>query len=304
MKLLLGKCKKSLIMMTAFLIIGTGGSISTVPIEVQAASWKHELAQENAEDLKYPKEIVEGVYKDLRKETRGPLSFSEALGKIDTMSKVDVMDSYLGHYGKKISPEEVRRIVNQIYGIDLDAVSDLGAGNANGYPDEIVKGVKEALDLHKVNEDYIMNLSKVEVMDLYVQSFRKKMSGPDIRTIINGIFGINLDGISGLEGTGVSLFSKEQWISQYERDLFVVHTGITDVDVWVYPTDYFTQHTGLTELPLELQEALKNIGFSYNEEVEAFYYSHPTGESVPDDFKGQTLGTIIAVVHTYYEELK
>ncbi|MFG6147116.1 hypothetical protein [Halobacillus sp. B23F22_1] len=162
---------------------------------------------------------------------------------------------------------------------------------------------KKVLHSPKVNEEYLMNLSKIEVMDLYMQSFGQKISGPDIRSLINGIFGINLDGIAGLESSGVSLFSKEQWISQYERDLFVVHTGVTDVDVWVYPTAYFTEQTSLTELPGELQEKLKILGFTYNEGVKAFYYSHPNGESVSDDFKGQTLGTIIAFVHTYYEEI-
>ncbi|WP_431802750.1 hypothetical protein [Halobacillus andaensis] len=149
-----------------------------------------------------------------------------------------------------------------------------------------------------------MNLSKIEVLDLYMKAAGKKINGPSIRTAINGIFGINLDGISGLEDSGVSLFSKDQWISKNERDLFVVETGLTDVDVWVYPTEYFTEHTGLTGLPKELQEALSAIGFAYNKDVEAFYYSNPTGESVTDAFKKQTLGTIIKMIHTFYVDIK
>ncbi|MFG6147117.1 hypothetical protein [Halobacillus sp. B23F22_1] len=144
MKLLLENCKKPLVMVAAVLLIGAMLAISPTPIEIEATSWKHELAQENAEDAKYPGEIVDGVYKTLRKKARGPLSISEALMTINTMSKVDVMDSYLDHYGKKVSPAESRRIIYQIYGIDLEAVSDLGAGNANGYPEEIVKGVKKS----------------------------------------------------------------------------------------------------------------------------------------------------------------
>ncbi len=205
---------------------------------------------------------------------------------------------------KKISTKDIRRIVDQIYGIDLKAVSDTEAGKAGKYPQIIFERIEEALPTRNTEESFIMNLSKIEVLDLYMKAAGKKINGPSIRTAINGIFGINLDGISGLEDSGVSLFSKDQWISKNERDLFVVETGLTDVDVWVYPTEYFTEHTGLTGLPKELQEALSAIGFAYNKDVEAFYYSNPTGESVTDAFKKQTLGTIIKMIHTFYVDIK
>jgi hypothetical protein len=193
-----------------------------------------------------------------------------------------------------------------VYDIDLERVSELGAGKqVSTYPTEITDGVKQVL-AHESIEDldgYIQSLSKVEVMDLYLEYYGKKIEGPEIRRVINQIFGVNLDGISSLEGSGVSIFSKNQWISQYDNDLFVVHTGLTDVDVWVYPTEYFTEQTGLTELPTGLQNGLMALGFEYSEEKGTLYYANPTGESVPDQFKGHTLGTIIGFINGNYKDL-
>ena len=71
------------------------------------------------------------------------------------------------------------------------------------------------------------------------------MTGVDIRGMINQIFGINLNGVSSLEGAGISLYSKGQWVLQSDKDLFVVYTGSGDLDVKVFPTEYFTKQTGL-----------------------------------------------------------
>ncbi|MBX0358212.1 hypothetical protein [Halobacillus sp. Nhm2S1] len=277
------------------------GACTVGPGETEAKSWKHELKQ--AEDLKYSEEVTEGLYKQFRKEEKGRLSFSGALEEIHSLSKVDAMDLYLSRNNKKVKPEEIRSIVNGVYSIDLEAVSELGVGKQTStYPDDVLQRVRQALN-GEVSDEAIIKMTKVEVMDLYWQTFEGKMTGDDMRKMINAIFGINLAGISGLEGTGVSLFSKNQWISRYDRDLFVVHTGADDVDVWVYPTDYFKDQTGLEENPRVLEVALTAFGFVYSEEKDALYYANPTGESVPDNFKGQTLGKIIEVIKEDYEGL-
>ena len=277
------------------------GALFVGPVEAEAKSWKHELAEQ--ENLKYSEEIVEGVFKQLRKERKGPLSFSGALEAINAMSKVEVMDRYLDRNRKKKKPEDIRAIVHGVYGIDLESVSELGAGKqTDTYDDVVLQKVRERLG--GVSDEEIMKLTKIEVMEFYWKAFDGKMDGTDMRIMVNAIFGINLDGISSLEGSGVALFSKNQWISKYEKDLFVVHTGIDDVDVWVYPTDYFKQQTGLEKNPRALELALTGLGFSYNEEVNTYYYANPAGVSVPDNFKGQTLGTIIGIVNEDYQELK
>ncbi|MGP4077474.1 hypothetical protein [Halobacillus sp. K22] len=230
-----------------------------------------------------------------------PLRYDEAISIIEKMSKVEVMDRYLDSNGKKVKSTDIPRIVNQIYSIELERISALGAGK-QGYPKEIINGVKKSLPQCADGED-IQAFSKLKVLDLYLKSYGKKIDGPEIRRVINQIFGINLDGISSLEGSGVSLYSKDQWISQYDQDLFVVHTGLTDVDVWIYPTEYFTEQTGLKQLPKGLQNQLKNLGYRYHEEVGALYYADPKGESVPDEFKGQTLGTLIQYIQANNQNL-
>ncbi|MGP4069147.1 hypothetical protein [Halobacillus sp. B29] len=289
------------IMVVTAIVMLSGTTLSLPSTTVQAKSLKHELYQTENDELKYSKEIVREVFKTLRREMKGPLRYDEAISLIEKMSKVEVMDRYLASYGKKVDAKEIPRIVNQIYSIDLERISELGAGNQT-YPDEIIQGVKESLPKWLDEED-IPSLSKLEVLDLYLASYGKKIDGPEIRRVLNQIFGINLDGISSLEGSGVSLFSKDQWISQYDQDLFVVQTGLTDVDVWIYPTDYFTAQTDLEQLPEELQNQLKKLGYRYNEEVGALYYADPDGNSVPDQFKGQTLGTLIQFIQTNYQNL-
>ncbi|WP_253923971.1 hypothetical protein [Halobacillus sp. A5] len=302
MSLLFKYLKKQIVASVLLSMVMTGAAVCAPSQDAEVMSWKQQLKQQ--EDLKYTAEIIEGVYKTLREKTKGSLPIEDALKTINEMPKVEIMDSYLDHFEEKVPPEKVRKIINQVYNIDLNAVSDLDAGNSNGYPDNIIEGVKQSLNPKEVDHSYINNLSKAEVMNLYMQTLDGKVNGDEIRALVNEIFGINLDGISHLEGSGVSLFSKNQWISQYDQDLFVVHTGLTDVDVWVYPTEYFTQETGLNELPDALQKALEEIGFSYNKEIGAYYYSNPGGTSVPDSFKEQTLGTIIEVIEAYYSDLK
>ncbi|UHA61379.1 hypothetical protein KDJ21_006910 [Metabacillus litoralis] len=219
------------------------------------------------------------------------------------MSKVVAMDTYIRSFPKELTGSRIREIVYQIYKIDLDAISDLGAGTKQSvYPDQITSSIKQIVDVNDI-DSYIRNLSKSEVMDLYLESYHYELAPSDIRIAINLIFGTNLDGISTLENSGIGLFSKGQWINQSSEDLFVVHTSDDDVDVRIYPTDYFKKRTGLGELPAELQDSLKQLGYYFNEEVSAFYYADPDGQSVLDSFKGQTLGILMKFISTKYSDL-
>ncbi|QOR68241.1 hypothetical protein IM538_09105 [Cytobacillus suaedae] len=240
--------------------------------------------------------------KTLQKEKQGPLLYADSMPSIEVMTKVEVMDKYLV-FGKKIGSIEIRRVVNDIFTIDLNRVSEEGEGKATqSYPDEIMQGVRKVLSMEgtSVEKDtYIMSLPKVKVMDLYLQYYGDKIESSEIRRVINQIYGINLNGISGLEAARISLYSKGQWISKTERDLFEVHTGTGDIDVWILPSEYFVKNTGITTLPEELQDLLKNLGYWYDNEKGTFYYSTNSNETVPDSFKGQTMGTISTIVKQF-----
>ncbi|KIL47115.1 hypothetical protein [Jeotgalibacillus campisalis] len=283
------------------------GSLVFMPDTGEAKSLKHSIEELNEKEKIYSADVTETVLKALKKETKGKFSVPEALILLQTLSKTEVMDIYFDQSGKKLKPNESRKIILDIFKIDLDAVSALGEGRqADSYPDETMKGIRKELgiDPESTSKDsYIMSLSKVQAMDLYIAAFGKKISGEELRLIINQVFGINLDGISGLEKARVSLYSKNQWITQTDRDLVVVHTGRGDVDVWIYPTAYFKEKTGLQELPPVLQEKLKALGFTYNEQLDAFYYANDKGVSVSDAFKGQTMGAVISTIAEGYSDL-
>lgn len=291
--------QKSAVILTAFTLF-TAGVSAAVPQEVEAKSWKQNL---DVEEWKYSDPIMSTVYKDRRKESKGTDSFHEAESSIETMTKADIMDHYLDRNNRRVTPYTLIRVVDAVFSIDLQAISDLGAGKQAGtYSDHVLERVREASP-KPLSDEEIGQFSKVRVMELYWSSFKKRLTAEERYTMINEIFGVNLVGIAGLEGSGVALFSKNQWISQYDTDLFIVETGSDDVDVWIYPTDYFKQQTGLEENPEELNNRLTKLGFSYSEEKDAFYYADPNGESVPDAFKGQTLGTIIGFIQENYKNL-
>ncbi len=251
--------------------------------------------------LKYSIEITKGVMKTLQKEKEGPLVYADAMASIEAMAKVEVMDKYLDYYGKKIESIEIRRVINDIFAINLNRVSEEGEGKATqAYPDEIMQGIRKVLSMEGtlVEQDaFIMSLPKVKVMDLYLEYYGDKIESSEIRRVINQIYGINLNGISGLEAARISLYSKGQWISKTERDLFEVHTGTGDIDVWILPSMYLIENTGITTLPEELQDLLKNLGYWYNSVKGAFYYSTNSNVTVPDVFKGQTMGAISNIVN-------
>lgn len=195
------------------------------------------------------------------------------------MSKIAIMDKYLDSNGEKISSSLICEAVESIFHINLDKAPVLIEG-------EIQEGLSSTGG----------GLTSREAIDSCLNQFGENITGADIRGIINGIFGINLDGIVHLEGARISLYSKNQWIVHQEKDLFVVHTGTGDIDAKVYPTTYFMEQTGIEELPTDLQHSLIDLGYSYNEEIGSFYYTNPASKAVPDSFKGQTMAAIRKVI--------
>lgn len=237
---------------------------------------------------KYPSEIWERVKTTLKKEHGEKYSHSELDDQIDAMTKAEIMDKFFDSFEEKINSSEICRFVKSIFNFDLDSKTVLS------------KELKKAVSSKE--GEAIVPFSRT-VIDSYLDQVEKKVTGAEIRRIINQIFEINLEAISSLEGARISLYSKNQWVVQHDKDLFVVHTGTDDVDVKIYPTKYFTKQTGLEVIPIELQYSLTNIGFSYYEKIYSYYYANPSGEAVTDAFKGQTMGAIMKVIKDYYSHL-
>ncbi|WP_155593131.1 hypothetical protein [Lysinibacillus cavernae] len=197
------------------------------------------------------------------------------------MKKAEMMDQHLDSYAKKISSSEICYVVDLIFKVNLDETPTLSKEMEGTLP-----------------------FTGREAIDFQLQQYgNREITGADIRKLINDIFGVNLEAISSLEGSRISLYSKDQWIVQHEKDLFVVYTGARDVDVKVFPTNYFMEQTGLVGLPTDLQHALTNIGYYYNEKMDSYYFSNPSGEAVPDAFKGQTIGAILGVIRHSFSKL-
>ncbi|SEM75558.1 hypothetical protein SAMN04489762_0948 [Terribacillus saccharophilus] len=194
------------------------------------------------------------------------------------MKKVEIMDEYFDSHQGKITSYEICSIVRTVFDLDLVTKPILGEMSSSE------------------------NKARMAI-DSSLAQYEKDVSGAEIRKLINQIFGINLDAVSSLDGSRISLFSKDQWINRQDRDLFVVHTGPGDVDVMIYPTDYFIERTGLKELPEDLKQALINLEFYYDNEVGHYYYADAHKNAVPDAFKGQTIGAILKVIRQSYQNL-
>ncbi|MGJ7922635.1 hypothetical protein [Neobacillus sp. LXY-4] len=234
--------------------------------------------------IKYPSEILEGLKQALRKELDGARSDDALNEQILSMTKIEIMDKYFESNHKKITSDEICKIVSALFGFNLDNVLIL------------TKDIDVELELVSPAEPTLAR----KLISSYLNQEDKVITGKEIRTLINDIFGINLEGISSLEGAGISLFSKGQWVLQQEKDLFVVHTGTGDVEVKIFPTRYFTEQTGLASLPVNLINALTEIGYSFDEKLGGCTYTNPTGEAVTDSFKGQTIGATIQEIRQSY----
>ena len=203
------------------------------------------------------------------------------------MNKVELMDKYLETYTKEITSTEICYTVDSIFKFNLDETP-------------ILASTKEEIRNVALLGD---NPTHREVIDLYIKQYKGELTGKAIRQIINEIFGVNLEAISSLETSRISLYSKGKWVVQSDNDLFVVYTGPGDVDVKVFPTNYFTERTGLTELPVDLQLSLTSLGYYFDETLESYYFKNPTGKAISDAFKGKTMGAILDVIQRSFSDL-
>lgn len=201
------------------------------------------------------------------------------------MSKVETMDHELKRYGKDIGYEEIRQIVHSVFDIDLETKL------------VVFQEYLAPLSIDEANAD--IPVAKV-ALEYYFNQSKGDLTGGKIRTIIKNLFGINLEGISSLAGAKISIYSKEQWITQNDHDLFVVDTPLGDADVRIYPTPLFTKKTGLNRVPTELQQALAGLGYSFDSDNNWCYYCNPTGESVGHEFKVETIETIRQIILDFY----
>ncbi|WP_413305006.1 hypothetical protein AA0X95_02605 [Bacillus sp. 1P10SD] len=202
-----------------------------------------------------------------------------------TISKVEMMDQYLKSFGKDFGYEEVRQIVHSLFDIDLETKL------------VVFKEYLAPLSFDETNAD--MTVARV-ALDYYLNQSKSDLTGKEIRNIIKNLFGINLEGISSLDGAKISIYSKEQWITQHEHDLFVVDTPLGDAEVRIYPTPHFTEKTGLERVPTELQQALAPLGYRYDPDHNWCYYCNLTGESVGHEFKVETIETIRQIILDLY----
>lgn len=223
--------------------------------------------------------------------------------QIQQMSKVERMDYFLEEYDQALSGDEVRKLVKHIFEIDLDIIENQ---YRSSYPSYIMEALRKKFYVAPASTELdstIMLMKQTDVMDTYLEWNGNKSTGPHIRSVINDIFGVNLDGISLLNNAHISLFSKGQWITRHDHDLFTVYTDIRDVEVKIYLTKYFTEQTGCIGLPDVLQEALGKLGYNYDKKTGISYYVNPTGEPVADSFKGQTLGLLMEIIQNNYSNL-
>lgn len=281
-------------------LTGGAGSVFAQGAPAHSNSQSYEV-QHVQQETKYSKHVMRAVRESLGADAKS----TQLDSKIEEMPKVQVMDRYLASFGKKVKGNEVRRVVKEIFDIDLDVVSKNDYGSKLAiYPADVMESLRasfnEAPDSAE-QDARIMGLTKNAVMDRFIKEQNYALTGAESRVLINQIFGVNLDGISTLEHMQLAVSSKGQWIVKSETDLFVLESSLDDVDVSIYTTPYFEEVTGSDKLPESLKTKLMDIGFTYIEESNVLYYKNPTGESVPDVFKGQVMGILIGTIVTDYK---
>lgn len=274
----------------------TGLVLSNGVGTAQAESLTESTADQMEQATKYSSKVMKTVRTSL-----GIKKHSTDLdSQINKMSKVEIMDIYLESFGHKIKGNEVRKAVNEVFGADLNTISKMNYGSKlSSYTLPIMESIRASLNIatdSKKLDAKIMSMTKSEVMDRYIKEHDYSLTNNEIRTLINDIFGVNLNGISGLEHAQLSIYSKGQWITQSEKDLFKISSSLDDVSIYVESTDYFKAKTGSNEYPSSLDQKLINLGFIYDDIARNYTYTHPTGESVPDALKTQIIGTVIQTI--------
>ncbi|NRF95568.1 hypothetical protein HQN89_32540 [Paenibacillus frigoriresistens] len=283
--------------------------ITTVPLSVAPAFAKTSIEQGDTASLvenqttKYPIDVM----KVIRKSLGGKANSSELDNQINNMTKIEVMDRYFYSSQKTWKGEGIRKSIDKIFKINLDTLSANGEGSVlKSYSNDIMEGVRKNLKIDPAStqlDKEIMAMPKAEVMDRFLKSYSGKISSLEIRTVVNEIFGVNLVGISSLDKARLSLFSKGQWMSKNDSDIFAVVVEKGDMDLRVEATPYFIKKIGTSKLPDELDVFLKNLGFTLDTETNVYKYSSQTGESVPDSFKTKLIGTLIKSIHDNYYTL-
>lgn len=233
-------------------------------------------------------------------------AIENSVGNINEMPKTEVMDLYLKSFGTEVNGTEVREVVDGVFGIDLNYISEKNYGNkVSMYNISVMESLRRSLNVTEVSTELdaeIMDMPKNEVMDRYIEVQDKSITGAEIRVLINQIFGVNLDGISGLEHAGISIRSKGQWVLSGDTNLLIVSSSLDDVELYVAPTEYFEESTGSNQIPDSLKNDLTQLGFSYNPEPNHFIYRNPTNESVPDALKGQVMGIVLGTIQSMKQQ--
>ncbi|MER2260493.1 MAG: hypothetical protein ABS934_00675 [Psychrobacillus sp.] len=195
------------------------------------------------------------------------------------MSKIEAMDRYFEEIDA--TTESIAHYIYYAFYIDLNKAYLLDM--------EITEKLKEP--------------SPKAAITWSLENQQQDWTGEQIRNLLLKLFGINTNGLAFLENKRISLYSKKQWILKQDNDLFIVSTGVKDIDVYILATDYFKQKTGLDGLPKNLHEKLNELGFTYNEEKMCYYYCTENDQSVEDSFKGQVLNSLIEAARTTYDNL-
>jgi len=274
----------------------TGVVLSSGVGVTQAETLTNSSISQTEQTTKYSSKVMETVRLSLGVKKHS----TEVDNQINAMKKVEVMDIYMDSFGEKVKGKEVRKVVNEVFGADLNTISKMNYGSKlSSYTLPIMKDIRVSLNVAPDSTELdakIMKMPKSEVMDRYIKVNDYSLTNNEIRILINDIFGVNLNGISGLEGAQLSIYSKGQWIIQSEKDLFKISSSLDDVSLYIESTDYLEKQTGSSEFPDSLAQKLINLGFTYAEVSGNYTYTHPTGESVPDALKTQTIGTVIQAI--------
>ncbi|WP_022793969.1 hypothetical protein [Marinococcus halotolerans] len=194
-------------------------------------------------------------------------------------TKAEQMDERVENENK-LTAASVERIVSEIFGISLQSIA----------ADPKAPGARRS---HPVFTAWTTQeweaAGKEELLDYALARLPADSSGETVRQVINDVYRVNLSGISALEASTFSLFSKGKWIKQNENDLFVLNTGSTDTEVSVSVTESFERETGSRGLPDGLCRELEALGFVYLPEKNQLNYSSPDGRPVDDVFKKKTI---------------
>ena len=187
------------------------------------------------------------------------------------MKKIDEMDTFLYSVHSPTDAEAICIIVDRMFSINLENTPIFNMRTA---------GLMEAS-------------SGKEAIRRYINLYGPLSSGEEVREMLNRLFGINLRGIAALEGERISLFSKGQWMTKEKDDLFTIRTSHSDAEVSVTPSAYYSEQTEIDCLPPALAAGLCSIGFVEDDTIKGCCFSTADGSPVKDEFKGQTIGTVI-----------